>query len=63
MLKTDAAAVYAAYAELESATEAYYAALGAFRKVYEPKNIGIDELCEHVNMCMIEIDDELDGVL
>ena len=60
---SNTAAVYAAYAELESATEIYYAAVTKFKSVYNPSQVGLDEFCEDINAVMIEIDNELDEVL
>ena len=62
MTKAERSKLLAAYAELEAATEAYYLAVDKFRKVYDPKTVGLDELCEDINCVMVEIDEELDEV-
>jgi len=62
MTKVERSQLLAAYAELEAATEAYYNAVGKFQQVYNPKTVGLDELCEHINCVMIEVDEELDEV-
>jgi hypothetical protein len=63
MTKHNRDAVYKAYAELEAAAEAFYTAVGQFQKVYDPRNTGMGELCEHINEVLADVDAELDEEL
>ena len=63
MTKQEASAAYAAYAELEAAAEAFYAA-AAKMAVYCPREANqLNRLCEDINIQVICCDDELDEVL
>lgn len=63
MTKAEKSAIYAAYADLEAAAEAFYNAIGTFQKAYNPDTVGLDELCEHINCTLVDVDAELDDVL
>ena len=61
--KDQKTAAYAAYAELESAAEAFYAAAQKM-SVYCTREAGpLNRLCEDINIQVICCDDELDEVL
>lgn len=60
---SQAAAILAAYAELEAATEAYYEAIDKFKAVYKPQTVNLDEFCENINCMIVEVDAELDEVI
>jgi hypothetical protein len=64
MTKQESAAVYAAYAELESAAEAFYTAAHNMAK-HCPKAQAnrLYRLCEDINVETVAIDIELDEVL
>lgn len=63
MLKSEATAAYAAYAELEAAAEAFYAAATKVIKVLPDTSNRLNSLCEDINCAVIHVDDELDEVL
>lgn len=63
MTKPEATAAYAAYAELEAAAEAFYAAATKVIKVLPESSNRLNELCEDINCAIIHVDDELDEVL
>ena len=63
MTKHEATAAYAAYAELEAAAEAFYAAVTKVTKVLPDSGNRLNELCEDINCAVIYVDDELDEVL
>ena len=63
MLKKEASTVYAAYAELENAAEAFYAAATKLIKVCPESSNRLNNLCEDINCVIIAVDDELDEVL
>jgi hypothetical protein len=63
MLKSEAAAIYAAYSELENAAEAFYAAATKLVKVCPESADRINNICEEINCVIISVDDELDEVL
>ena len=63
MLKEEASAIYAAYAELESAAEAFYAAAYKLAGASPDTARRLMSICEDINCVMISVDDELDEVL
>jgi hypothetical protein len=63
MTKPEAAAHYAAYAELESAAEAFYTAAHKMAQLLPLEANALYELCDTVNMQIVAIDIELDEVL
>ena len=63
MTKTEAAAYYAAYAELDTAAEAFYAAVTKVIQILPESSNRLNELCEEINCAVINVDDELDEVL
>ena len=63
MTKQEASAAYAAYAELESAAEAFYAAADKMAKHCPREAQQLYRLCEDINIQIICCDDELDEVL
>lgn len=63
MTKEDTSAAYAAYAELESAAEAFYTAAHKMAQVLPAEATALYALCEAVNMQIAVLDDELDEVL
>jgi len=56
-------AVYAAYAELESAAEAFYAAADKLGKLVPETQLTLTSVCEDVNFAVVYVDQELDEVL
>jgi hypothetical protein len=64
MTKQESAAVYAAYAELESAAEQFYTAAQAMAQ-HCPKAQAnrLYRLCEDINVETVAIDTQLDEVL
>jgi hypothetical protein len=63
MTKTEASAVYAAYADLEAAAEVFYAAASKMMKASPETTEHLSRLCEDINVAVIHVDDELDEVL
>lgn len=63
MTKQEASAAYAAYAELEAAAEAFYAAAHKMAKHCPREANQLNRLCEDINIQVICCDDELDEVL
>jgi len=63
MTKQEASAVYAAYAELESAAEAFYSAAHKVAQLLPREANNLYALCDAVNMQIVHVDDELDEVL
>ena len=63
MLKSQAAAHYAAYAELESAAEAFYAAAQRMSELVPALNKYHGAVCDEVNAFVVAADFELDEVL
>lgn len=63
MTKQEASAAYAAYAELESAAEAFYTAADRMAKVLPAEANALYALCEHINLHVASVDAELDEVL
>ena len=63
MTKEEASAVYAAYAELESAAEAFYAAATKLMKVCPESANRLNRICEEINCVVVSCDTELDEVL
>jgi len=63
MTKQDATAAYTAYAELEAAAEAFYAAAHKVAQLLPAEAQGLYALCDSVNTQIAHIDDELDEVL
>ncbi len=55
--------LYTAYAELEAASEAFYAAASKMGALLPQKNALLCSTCEDVNFAIVEIDAELDEVL
>jgi hypothetical protein len=48
-----------AFEELEKAELAFHAALGKFKKVYNPNTVGINEMQESLMDFMYELDEEI----
>ena len=63
MTKQESTAAYAAYAELEAAAEAFYAAVTRVIQVLPESSNRLNELCEDINCAVINVDDQLDEVL
>ena len=63
MTKAKAAAINAAYAELEAATNAYQEALNKFQKVYDPTSTDIDQMGNLLGEFLFNVDQELDEVI
>ncbi len=63
MTKQEAAAHYAAYAELETAAEAFYAAAHKMAKLLPQESNDLYALCDAVNMQIVAVDVTLDEVL
>lgn len=63
MTKQETAAYYAAYAELETAAEAFYAAAHKMAQLLPQEANSLYALCETVNMQIVAVDSELDEVL
>lgn len=63
MTKQQARAAYAAYAALETAAEAFYAAATKMAKYCPREAEQLTRLCEDINIQVICCDDELDEVL
>lgn len=63
MTKQEAAAHYAAYAELEAAAEAFYAAANKMAALMPTEANALHALCDAVNMQVVAVDTELDEVL
>ena len=56
-------AVYAAYAELESAAEAFYAAADRLAALVPTLAVTLNEASEELNFAVVAADTELDEVL
>ncbi len=63
MTKQERAAHYAAYAELESAAEAFYTAAHKMAQLLPSEANALYALCDAVNMQMVAVDSELDEVV
>ena len=63
MTKQEASAAYAAYAELEAAAEAFYAAAQNMSKFCTREAPQLNRLCEDINILVTCCDIELDEVL
>lgn len=63
MTNKEAAAHYAAYAELESAAEAFYTAAHKMAQMLPSEANNLYAICEAVNMQIVAVDTELDEVL
>ncbi len=63
MTKPEAAAHYAAYAELETAAEAFYAAAHKMAELLPQESNDLYALCDAVNMQIVAVDVTLDEVL
>jgi hypothetical protein len=63
MTKQEAAAHYAAYAELEAAAEAFYTAAHKMAELVPAEANALYALCDAVNMQVVAVDTELDEVL
>ena len=63
MTKTEAAAYYAAYAELDTAAEAFYDAVHKMAQLLPSEANALYALCDAVNMQLVAVDCELDEVL
>ena len=63
MTKQEAAAHYAAYAELEAAAEAFYTAAHKMAQLLPSEANDLYAICEAVNMQIVAVDVELDEVL
>ena len=63
MTKQEAGVVYTAYAELEAAAEAFYAAATKMAQLLPSEANDLYAICEAVNMQIVAVDAELDEVL
>lgn len=63
MTKTQAAAVYAAYAELELAAEQFYTAADQLGRLVPELKQQLNEACEELNCVIVAADTELDEVI
>ena len=63
MTKQEAQPLYNAYAELEAAAEAFYAAATKMAQLLPAEANSLYALCEAVNMQVASVDAELDEVL
>ena len=63
MTKQEASAAYAAYAELEAAAEAFYAAAAKMAVYCTREAEQLNMLCEDINIMVTCCDIELDEVL
>jgi hypothetical protein len=63
MTKQEAAVYYTAYAELEAAAEAFYAAANKMAGLMPAEANALHALCDAVNMQVVAVDTELDEVL
>lgn len=63
MTKAEVTAAYQAYAELEAAAEAFYAAADKMMKACPETMIPLSTICEDVNCAIIHVDDKLDEVI
>jgi ribosome-binding factor A len=63
MTKQEAAVYYTAYAELEAAAEAFYAAANKMAGLMPTEANALHALCDAVNMQVVAVDTELDEVL
>ena len=63
MTKQDAQPLYAAYAELEAAAEAFYTAAAKMAELLPQEANSLYAICESVNMVVAGCEAELDEVL
>lgn len=63
MTKPEQAAIYAAYAELEAAAEAFYLAATKLGTLVPDVKFTLDSVCDDVNFAVVHVDTELDEVL
>ena len=63
MTKQEATAAYAAYAELEAAAEAFYAAASKMGAAVPKLSALMNTASEDLNFVIVEVDAELDEVL
>ena len=63
MTKQEACVYYTAYAELEAAAEAFYAAAHKMAELMPTEANALYALCDAVNMQVVVVDTELDEVL
>lgn len=63
MTKQEAAALYAAYAELEAAAEHFYAAADRMAALVPSLKDTLNSACEDLNFAVVQADTELDEVL
>jgi hypothetical protein len=63
MTKQETRAAYAAYAELETAAEAFYTAAHKMAQVLPSEANALYALCDAVNMQIVAVDAELDEVV
>ena len=63
MTKQEACVYYTAYAELEAAAEAFYAAANKMAGLMPAEAAALHRLCDDVNVQVAVIDTELDEVL
>lgn len=56
-------AVYAAYAELEAAAEAFYTAADQLGKLVPETQLTLTSVCEDINFAVVYVDQELDEVV
>jgi hypothetical protein len=63
MTKPEAAAHYAAYAELEAAAEQFYTAAHNMAQLLPSEATALYELCDTVNMQVVAVDLTLDEVV
>ena len=63
MTKQEAAAYYAAYAELDTAAEAFYEAANKMAQLLPAQATRLYELCDTINVEMVSVDVTLDEVV
>ena len=63
MTKEKANLIYNAYAELERAAEAFYAAAALMQSACPKTSNRLSTICEEINCVIIAVDDELDEVV
>lgn len=63
MTKSQAQELYTAYAELESAAEAFYRAADRMSQLVPSLKAALNTACEDLNFAVVQADTELDEVL
>ena len=61
-MKTNAD-IYAAYAELETAAEAFYTAATKLGLLVPEVKFTLDSVCDDINFAVVHVDTELDEVI